>query len=290
MRRLASPLSRFAVAWAILVQPSIFAADAFSQSPSAPHIESVQEFTAKLTPLQKQQFDSALASYSSRNYADALAGLKVLILQLPNDPLLSKFASEAALYAGDQAFALKAIKPVAQAYPKDWHTAELLTWACAESGDKPCRDSGMAHMHELYTQGLTKQGVPNYIVEIIKVGDKTLGILASYEPWSKYNIYYSGEVLNDKRQTLYTITIETDDADQPFFADQHPKEAAAGIRQFSLDGYRDNGLNADGKKTQTHYTYKLFVGQPGYDTVREEFINVAMGKTNALTSKANIVK
>jgi hypothetical protein len=73
------------------------------------------------------------------------------------------------------------------------------------------------------------------------------------------------------------------------FAKEHPKEASEGIRRFSLDAYRDTGLKSAGQRTQTHYTFQFFVGQPSYDTAREEFIKIATGKAAPISSRSNLV-
>ena len=76
---------------------------------------------------------------------------------------------------------------------------------------------------------------------------------------------------------------------KPSMSDTHfAKEAAAGARSFSLDAYKDTGVNSTGQKTQTHFTFKFFVGQPTYDVVRQEIIAVATGKTQPISSRSGI--
>jgi hypothetical protein len=62
----------------------------------------------------------------------------------------------------------------------------------------------------------------------------------------------------------------------------------AGLRRFSLDAYREMGLNSQGQRTQTHYTYEFFVGQPSYDKVREAFINVVNEKSKPISSRTGL--
>jgi hypothetical protein len=83
--------------------------------------------------------------------------------------------------------------------------------------------------------------------------------------------------------------VESADADQPAFVKEHPKEASQGLRQFSLDAYRETGLNSSGQRTQTHYTFQFFVGRPSYETVRDAFISVATGKATATSSRSNLI-
>jgi hypothetical protein len=253
----------------------------FAQTPS-------QDLVARLTPEQKQLFDDGSKAFGGQRYADALADFKKLLAEIPGDPVLSKFASEAALNTGDDAFALATLKPLSAGAPDDWQAAALLARACAESGDKPCRDAGMAHMVELHRRGIAPSAMKHYVVERVQSGENTLLIRPSLEPWGPYNVYELCQVMGKDGKIFLRITLESNDADQPFFAKEHPKEAAGGMREFSLDGYRETGVNSDGQRTQTHMTFKFFVGQPSYDDLREEFVKVAAGKENAMTSRTGL--
>ncbi len=260
-------------------------------SPAVPAVrtESTQDLIAKLNPQQKQQFADAGKAFSEHRFADSLAIHKQLLKDFPGDPILSKFASEAALHGGDTGFALNTLKPIAQADPDDWQAASLLTRACAESGDKACRDAGMAHMLDLHSRGITPPRMVEYVVETVKVGENTLLINTSLEPWGTYKVYAFGKVTDSAGKLFLSISVESSDFDQPGFAKTHPDEAAKGIRLFSLDAYRETGLNANGQRTQTHYTFNFFDGQPSYETIRDQFINVAGGKSAPISSRTGLI-
>lgn len=255
----------------------------------SPTRESPQDLLAKLSSQQKQQFDQTGKLFAAKQYAEALVGYKRLLGELPGDVVLSKYASEAALNSGDATFALNALKPIAQGDPDDWQAAALLTRACAQSGDTPCRNSGMAHMLDLHTRGVTPLGMRQYILEQVKAGENTLLIWTSLEPWGYYKIYAMGQVLNPQGKLFLRATLESNDADQALFAKEHPTEASKGLRSFSLDGYLDSGTNANGQRTQTHATYQFFVGQPSYELVRENFIKIASGKATPVSTRDNVV-
>jgi tetratricopeptide (TPR) repeat protein len=260
-----------------------------TQEESSPHVESTQELIAHLTPQQRDQYDQAGNAFNTQQYAEAVRIYNLLLKDLPGDPVLAKFSAEASLNAGDTTIALNALKPIAQASPDDWQAAALLTRACAESGDKTCRDSGIAHMLDLYKHHLTPPHMQQYIVERIKVGEKTLIIYTSLEPWGHYHVYNYAQIIDEAGRLELRVTVESDDTDQAFFAKQHPKEAAAGLRGFSLDGYQDAGLNQQQQRTETHYTFKFFLGQPSYDIVRDAFISIANGQTLPTSSRVNIL-
>lgn len=256
---------------------------------AASHIETRQDLLAHVTPAQAQQFGEADKAYAAHQFNEALAQFKTLEKELPDDPLVRKLAASAALQSGDTAVAIEQLRPIAQASPDDWQAAAVLTQAYAESGDKVNRDAGMAHMQDLHQRGLTPPTLKQYTVERVRVGDNTLVIQTSLEPWGPYNVYDFGQVSDKEHTTFLRITVESSDADQPSFAKEHPKEASQGLRQFSLDAYRETGLNSSGQRTQTHYTFQFFVGRPSYETVRDAFISVAIGKASAISSRSNLV-
>ena len=292
LRCLVAGLYFLIVPLAVLSLLSINLAQAgFTQEPVPPvsSKESVQDLVSRLSPEQKQLFEEATGAFKAQRYSEALAGFKQMLSQLPGHPVLSKFASEAALNASDTRFALDTLKPVAAADPDDWQATALLTRACAESGDAACRDSGMAHLLDLHHRGVTPPRMQQYILEHVKVGENTLRILPSLEPWGIYKVYDLGQVSDKNGNVFMRVTLESTDADQIEFAKDHPKEAAAGIRRFSLDAYRETGLNSQGQRTQTHYTFRLLDGQPDYATVREEFIKIASGKAVPLSSRTNLI-
>jgi hypothetical protein len=246
----------------------------------------IQVFIAKLTPQQKTWFDEGMRAFGAKDYAAALATYKLLLDQLPGDSFLSKCASEAALNVGDTSFAVRTLKPVAQTDQRDWQAAALLTRACAESGDVPCRNDGISHMLDLHKGGFVP--MQQFMVEDIKVGENHMKIWFSLVPWGPYRVYVFGQVLDAGGKIFMRVTLESSDAEQkPETRDS--QQTSDKLRRFSLDAYRDTGLNSDGKMTQTHYTYKFFTGQPSYDDVRSEFIAIVRGKSTAVSSRTNLV-
>jgi hypothetical protein len=261
-------------------------AHAQATAATEPHIETAAELSARFTPAQRQQFDAARKAHLATHYQDALTGFKSLLQQLPDDALLTKFASDSALEAGDSAYALGLLKPLVQTNVEDWQAVVMLARAAAESGDTQTRNAAMINLAILQQHGLT---LPQYTLERLKVGPNTMTILCALIPSGPYKPYYIARVADPKGQIFMRITLESSDGDQLMFARQHPKEAAAGAREFTLDAYRETGLNQDGQRTQAHFTYKFFIGQPTYDTVREEFINVVNGKTSPISSRTGLI-
>ncbi|MGA8028265.1 MAG: hypothetical protein WB992_14070 [Bryobacteraceae bacterium] len=253
---------------------------AFAQ---AAQIESTQDLIGRLTPQQKQQFDLASQAFNSQHYAEALAGFKALLQEIPGEPVLSKFAAESGLNSGDEKFVVDILGPLVQANRDDWQATALLARAYAAMGDNKARDAAMARMLELRQKGLTPPNMQAYILERIKIGDDTLVIRPSLVPWGPYNVYFLGQLLNAQGQIFFRMTLESPDSDQNLFAQQHPKEAAAGLRLFSMDGYQQTGPN-----TQTHMTFRFYTGEPSYNTVREQFLAIAEKKENPISSRTGL--
>jgi hypothetical protein len=200
-----------------------------------------------------------------------------------------KYASDSALEMGDSTYALGVLKPIVLQNFEDWQAVAMLARAAAESGDRQTRDAAMVNMAMLRQHGLTPPNMTEYVVEHMKVGENTMTIGRFLVPAGLYQVYYIGQVVDAKGATFLRITLESSDADQKLFAKQHAKEAAAGLRYFTLDAYQETGLNQAGQRTQTHLTYKSFIGEPSYDTVREEFLNVANGKTPPISNRTGLI-
>lgn len=277
-------ISTLVVIASFLVTP--IRANCQADAATTPHIETEAELDARLTLAQKQQFDAAKKAQMANQYAEAFAGFKGLLQDLPEDSLLAKWASDAALEMGDSAYALGVLKPIVMANFEDWQAISMLARAAAESGDKQTRDAAMMNLAMLRQHGLT---MTQYTLERVKVGENVMTIRCFLVPFGPYKVYYVGNVADPKGVTFLHISLESSDADQMMFAKQHAKEAAAGIREFTLDAYQETGLNQAGQRTQTHFTYKFFAGQPPYDTVREEFLNVADGKAKPISSRTGLI-
>jgi hypothetical protein len=279
--------SALVLIFAMLVAPirAVCQANAATQ----PHVETGEQLDARLTAVQRQQFDAAKKAQLAKQYAEASAGFKALLQDLPGDPLLTKWSSDTALEMGDSAYALGVLKPLVMTNFEDWQAVAMLARAAAEAGDGQTRNAAMITMAMLRQHGLTPPKMDDYVLEHIKVGENVMTIRCSLVPWGPYKIYYLANVADAKGATFLHISLESNDGDQVPFAKQHAKEAAAGVREFTLDAYRETGLNQAGQRTQTHFTYSYFMGQPPYDVLREKFINIANGKTSAVSSRTGLI-
>jgi len=258
-------------------------------APARKASETIADLLDKMNEDQRTRFNQGRTAYTEKRYSDAMVIHQALLKDFPGDPVLLKFCSQSAIQNNDPGFAVKTLKPIAESDPQDWQAAAMLMRGCAETGDTACRDAELTHLLDLHSQGITPPNLRELAVEHLKVGDKTLAINFSLIPWGPYKTYAAGDVNDAAGKLLMTISLESSDFDQASFAKDHPDDAARGVRLFSLDAYEETGTNSSGQRTQTHYTYKFFTGQPSYATIRQDFIDVAGGKAKPVSSRSGLV-
>jgi hypothetical protein len=110
------------------------------------------------------------------------------------------------------------------------------------------------------------------------VGEKKVLVVEFLNSTGKFHYRYHFNVVDAAGKTTSRIALESDDFDQPFWAKNRPQQAAAGQREFSLDGY---GFSPQG---YTHSTIRFYDGEPPYDQVREEVRKILLGETKPRTS------
>jgi|HubBroStandDraft_1064217.scaffolds.fasta_scaffold34384_1 hypothetical protein len=243
---------------------------------------------SQLNPDQRKIYDAATRQFSSELYPDAFAAFKTLMEQLPPGPtrlVLSKYASEAALNIGDYSFARNTLVPMFEADRNDWQAVALLARLYAETGDKQARDAALAQLVDLHKRAVSPPiaQMKQILIERISIPNGFIRVWYSLEPWGSYKTYLFCRVFNTSGQQVLRVTLESADFDQPQFAKEHPDLAAAGARRFSLDGFGQEEKMPDGTVKGTHMTFGFFDGQPAYDTVRQQVIEIAKGSRSAMS-------
>lgn len=206
-----------------------------------------------------------VASLEAHNSTAAMAGAKAILAANPDSPKANKLVGVIYLDEHNSADALPYFQIALRLSPDDPTINALLLQAYAEAGDKSHRDEQRAILRRYHDDGQHPvfAQIPSFLIETIPVGDKTVQAAEFYTPSGQFHFYYRFNVFDNSGHMLSFFALQSDDADQMLFDKQHPKQAAAGERRFSLDGY---ARAADGKVTQALYMY--FNGKPHYDDVR----------------------
>ncbi|MFC6644111.1 tetratricopeptide repeat protein [Granulicella cerasi] len=250
-----------------------------------------QQPTTPLTSEQQALFDAAKKDFGEHHPDAALVKMKQLVALRPEDATVVKGTAETAVTAGDTSYAITLLKPWTAAHSEDYAALELLARAYAESGQKAERDQTVAAVLALHAKTTDPrfQRADRFLLERIKVTNELhLDLFYALVPFSPYKIHVLGRLADARNALALQITLESADGDQPLFARQHPELASKGIRAYSLDAYKNNAPAADGSLTQTHYTFALLDGDPGYDATRQRMLDIATGKASPMSSRSGI--
>lgn len=206
-----------------------------------------------------------IADLQAKRFSDALTGAKAILAANPDSPKANKLVGVVLLDEQKPSDALPYFQRALQFAPDEPTVHALLLQVYAQTEDKTKRDEQRAILRQYHSDGKHPafSQVPAFLIETIPVGDKMIQATEFYEPSGEFHFYYRFNIFNANGQIQSFIALESDDADQAIYAQQHPKEAATGERRFSLDGY---AKSADGHVTQS--LYKFFNGQPSYDDLR----------------------
>jgi len=250
------------------------------QQPARDDAENVRvkgDSLADLSPENRALFDSVRDAAQQGRDADVLAdGRKLLSALKPDSPLanfVTQLTAGAAIETGETTYALTLLKPYADAHPKDWHAAALLTRAYAESGEKALRDQQIAHLLELHKQTADPDFAKLHIFPIqrVKLRSGYAVFLYPFEPLKPYNTYLAALIYTEEGKGNYRIELESEDVDQAFFKPKKPGE-----RRFSIDSYRKNETNE--KLPESQALHGFVDGVFDYDRMRDLMVKTANGE------------
>jgi tetratricopeptide (TPR) repeat protein len=216
-----------------------------------------------------------MGAFQAGDYAGALPIFRQVIAADPGDIVAYNVAGNCSLRLGDYPSAIDSFQHALQLRPDEWHNLSGLMRAYTLAGMTPERDALGKHIEELAHDGKLPPNF-NYVFETFQATDKKVEVAKFPQIQGFYGERYRFKVFNSAGKQVFCVTLESDSLEQPAWARQHPKEAAAGARRFSLDGYA----------TDAHSTYSFYDGEPSYDQVRGEVLQVLAGKKQPV-SKTN---
>jgi len=236
----------------------------------------------QLTDAQKKAFLSSQDMFIAGRYADALADLRSLLAQLKSDTpahlAMAERAAEAAIEAGDRAYAIALLKPIEEHEGSDCSARTLLARAAAENGESAERDAEINALAALHNQApqspagkldiflLEKQRLP---------GGGRVAIWYALRPFGPFHTHLLSEIQDASGAELFRVELESDDGDQVDFRETYPELAAKGDRRYSLDIFAPDLTLSDGRIDHPHALIQFFDGAPTYDTVRDRILAIA---------------
>jgi hypothetical protein len=154
------------------------------------------------------------------------------------------------------------------------------------------RDAALDHIQKLHDGGRPAPQV--VIVENDPLPDGGSVRMSDYiEPQSRFHIVLMAEFFDAAGQRTRRTAVESDDIDQVAFRKDHPDQAAAGVRVYSMDGYSET-RNAQGQIiSQTHATLCpvpgcFMTGRPTYELFRSTVLG--SNKTAPISSTTSPAK
>jgi tetratricopeptide (TPR) repeat protein len=199
----------------------------------------------------------------------------------PNDLEAVVYAGGTELRLEHYAVAVADFKQVLEQKPDQWLAHQNLALAYAEMGDWANFDkerSVIKEARDKHVAGLDPRE-PD-VIDVLRVGGKMYQVWYYYTLNGPYHTRYVALHFDEKGKATYYIQCESDDIDQEFFKQKHPKDAAEGGRSFSLDTYHVG----EGSLLPQALIKFYSDGEPTYETVRADILQVLEGQARAVAS------
>ena len=239
--------------------------------PSKPVAPASSQSAAPASQIDPAAREKVVADLRAKKFDDALAGAKTILAANPSSSQANKLVGVVLLDDQKPAEALSYFQKVLDLDPNDPSIHALLLQAYAQTGDAKKRDEQRAILRGFHSDGkhpeLTQS--TSFMIETIPMHDRVVQAVEFYEPAGKFHFYYRFNVFDSDGHLQSFYALESDDVDQPGFAKEHPTEAAAGERRFSIDVY---SRNAQGNPMQGLVTF--IDGQPTYDDLRTRILKI----------------
>jgi len=213
-----------------------------------------------------------MSAYQHGDYAGALGTFRHVIAADPSDIVAYNVAGNCSMHLKDYPSAIGSFKHALQLVPDEYHNLGALTRAYTLAGMAPERDELRKHILELAHAGKLPDTF-NYVFDTFDAGGKRVEVAEFPKIQGYYGERYRFMVFSSAGIEVFCVTLESDALEQPAWARQHPKEAAAGGRQFSLDGYASDA----------HTSYGFFDAEPGYEQVRDAATQIIAGKKQPIS-------
>lgn len=236
----------------------------------------------KLSKAQKEAFMKSQDAFLAGRFADAAAALRNLLTEVPHgssaETALAERAAEAALEAGDRAYAISLLKPIEERDETDCPAHALLARANAEEGRTAERDAELNSLVKLHQQ-FPKSAAGKLDTFLLEkrglAGGGAVAIWYALRPYGPHHTYLNAEIANAAGKMLVHIELDSDDGDQVYFKEEHPDLATKGERKYSLDAFMPTEGAASSQTGNQHALIQFYDGAPKYDTVRERILAIA---------------
>jgi len=233
---------------------------------------------AILAHAQGDPLDAAATAMDKKDFSSAEKILSDYLQKHPKAPTAMLLLGTARLDAKDFDGAIDEFKALLKDQPKDWYGYIYLAQAYAQKGDWADFDKQRELIKaaiDSKARGIQLVGDGD-VIDILTVEGQEYTVKSYYQPVGPHHTRYVFLHIVDGVKVVDMLTCDSDDGDQFVFKNEHPKEAAAGARRFSLDPWEvvnDNPVHG--------HMLRFYDGEPTYEALRADVMMVLEAKYKA---------
>ena len=228
---------------------------------------------------------------SRQDYASAYDFFSHFRAENPGDKVAIFLEGNAALGLGQLPEAESCYRAALALDAELWSAHENLVQVYARLSRWSEFDSERALLHQArltHQAGIPERGTG--AIDLFTGGNLRIVVHEYDPPDGPFHAKYNFAEFDAQGKLIGWISYESDDIDQISFAKNHPKEAAAGGRAYSLDSYTPKTMTAGGNITQTHGTIKLFPdGELPYPEVRADVMAALEHKIGPMSTTVHTI-
>jgi len=216
------------------------------------------------------------------DYATAKTFFTTYVAATPGDAEAWFYLGGANLGLDQPGEAAKAFSKSIELKPDAWSAHTNLVLAYAEMQDWAAFDKERVLIKAARDE--KKPGISldaHELIDVLHVNGETYQVWYFYKPYGHFHARYVFLHFGQDGKADRWYQCESDDVDQAFFQQQHPKEAKAGERSYSLDSYWFE-KSSQYPSQALHGFYSD--GEPPYETVRADVLKAIAGKTKPAAS------
>ena len=225
----------------------------------------------------KSRMTQGKEAFRVHDYKLAFSIFNEVTIEDPNNILANNLAGNCSLEIKDFPSAIQHFRRALEIQPDQPQNLAGLIRSYAQAGMIKERDATLEHLHELSKAGRLP-GNFSYVFDSFAMEGRSVLVTEFPQLTGQFHYRYHFNVYDANGTFVSRVALESDDIDQISWSKQHPVEAAAGARKFSLDGYKFS-------PSQTHSTYKFYDGgEPPYEEVRGDVQRILSGASKAISS------
>ncbi len=217
------------------------------------------------------KLDQGLAALRARVPQQALALFEQALAEDPKNAQADLLAAAAEMDLFDGPAAVRYAERARTLAPADWRVHTTLVTAYSMAGDVQHRDAERAFLQKAHEDGQLPDAkqTTGFLLDRFRAGRWQVDAVEYFHPLGRYNTYFRFLVRDDAGARVWVIEGNSDSLNQASWAQNYPRQAKEGQRQFQLE-------SAQGPN---YVEYKTFSGAPSYDYMRSQVVKIVEAQT-----------